>query len=44
MATPRIIDTAIAPPELPVPVVELNASAGEINIPTSYRQCGRMLL
>ena len=44
MATTKMIDSAMAPPELPVPGVPLNASACENNIPTSHDQCGGMLL
>ncbi len=43
MATAMMIDNAMAPPELPVPGVASNASAGEINNPTSYCQFGWML-
>jgi hypothetical protein len=39
-----MIDSAIAPPELPVPGVPSDASACEIIILTSYNQCGGMLL
>ncbi len=38
IATAMMIDSAMAPPELPVPGVPLNAYAGEIKIPTSYSQ------
>jgi hypothetical protein len=38
-----MIDSAMAPPELPVPGVASNASAGEIKIPPSSCQCGWML-
>ena len=38
MATAMMMDSAIAPPEPPVPGVASNASAGEINIPISQSQ------
>ena len=43
MATAMMIDSAMAPPEPPVPGVPLNANACEITISTSYDPRGGML-
>ncbi len=43
IATAMMIVSAWAPPEVGVPGTEFHASAGEINNPISYEQCGGML-
>ena len=42
IATAMMIDSAMAPPELPVPGVASNANAGEINIPNFRSQSAAM--